>query len=138
MNEEMPPVVEPIEQMLQQLSVNSVFGQPTKENGITVIPVAQIGLGFGYGHGYGRGPDGATEEREPSAGTGEGGGAGGGGGGGAAPRGYIKITSEGVSFEPIIDQTRISLAGIFLVAWSVFWLSATLRAVTKTLAKKRK
>lgn len=134
MNEEMTPVVEPIEQMLKQLSVNTVFGQPTKEDGVTVIPVAQIGLGFGYG--YGRGPDGATEEKEPTAGTGEGGGAG--GGGGASPRGYIKITSEGVSFEPIIDQTRISLAGIFLAAWSVFWISATLRAVTKTLAKKRK
>jgi hypothetical protein len=36
-----------------------------------------------------------------------------------------------VKFEPIMDQTRIALAGILMVAWNVFWVSATIRTALK-------
>ncbi len=131
MNEQMTRVAEPIERLLNRLAVESVFGPPTKEGNVTVIPVAEIGVGFGYGFGFGRGPAGAAEGGEEGAGISEGGGAGGGAGGRAAPRGYIQITPEGVRFEPIIDQARIALAGIAMSAWSVFWISKTIRAFAK-------
>lgn len=131
MNEKVTPVVEPIEHMLERLRVDTVFGEPIKEGEVTVIPVAEIGVGFGYGYGFGRGPKGAAEGEGETAGTSVGGGAGGGAGGRATPRGYIQITGEGVKFEPIIDPARITLAGIAMGAWSVFWISKTIRAFAR-------
>ena len=53
------------------------------------------------------------------------------------PRGYIRIAPEGVSYESIDDQKVIPLAGIFMVAWSVFWIAATIRYIAKQVAKTR-
>lgn len=137
--EEMFPIT-PIEEMLTKLTVESVFGKPTTENGVTVIPVAQVQYGFGYGGGYGRGPKGKGMPvgAEPAGeSTAEGGGSGGGAGGSAIPRGYVRITPDGIQFEPIFDQTRIPLAGIMLGAWSIFWITATIRAIAKAIAQRR-
>ncbi len=41
---------DPIDQLLQRLNVNSVFGAPTQADNVTLIPVAQVTLGFGYGY----------------------------------------------------------------------------------------
>jgi uncharacterized spore protein YtfJ len=131
----------PIEEMLTKLNVESVFGKPTTEGGVMIIPVAEVNFGFGYGGGYGRGPNGNSAETsgvgEPSAPTGEGGGSGGGAGGRATPRGYLHITADGVKFEPISDVTRIPLAGILMVAWSVFWITATVRTIAKAIAQRK-
>jgi len=138
MDEKMTSVVEPIEHMVDGLTVEAVFGKPTHENNVTIIPVAQVGYGFGYGQGYGRAPNGTTNGEQHPAKTAEGGGGGGGGGGSAVPRGYLRITSEGVVFEPIVDQARISLAGIAFAAWTVFWIALTIRALAKVFTKGRK
>jgi uncharacterized spore protein YtfJ len=72
--------IKPIEEMLTKLTVESVFGKPTTENGVTIIPVAQVQYGFGYGSGYGHGPNGQQnmdEDQSDSESTGEGGGGGG-------------------------------------------------------------
>jgi uncharacterized spore protein YtfJ len=127
---------EPIEQMLAQLGVKSVFGEPRSEGGATIIPVAQISCGFGYGGGYGRSgeaPAPETTEGEKD----EGGGSGAGGGGQAKPCGYIRITADGVTFQPITDETRIPIAGILFAAWAVFWVMLTIRTITKAVAKTR-
>ncbi len=134
MDENIRPVVEPIEQMLDQLQVAAVFGKPTKEGDVTIIPVAEVAVGFGYGFGFGRGPGGAGEDDEDASGSGEGGGGGGGAGGRTKPRGFIQIGPDGVSFEPFVDQTRIALAGIAMAAWSVFWISKAMRACAHTCA----
>ena len=42
--------------------------------------------------------------------------------------GFVRITAEGVRYEPFMDPTRISIAGILLSAWSVFWIAKTVRA----------
>jgi len=137
------PVIEPIEQMLDKLSVHSVFGAPIEQPGVTIIPVAHLAYGFGYGSGYGRN-NGADKQQTPASTSpeaadspAEGGGAGGGAGGRATPCGYIRISAEGVTYEPISDNTRIPLAGILFAAWAVFWVMATIRTIAKAVAKTR-
>jgi hypothetical protein len=58
----------------------------------------------------------------------EGGGGGSGAGGRASAKGYIRISDDDVRFEPVVDITRLALGGIAFAAWSVFWVSRTLRA----------
>lgn len=140
---------EPIALLVDNIGVKSVFGEPVEEDGVTIIPVAQVEYGFGYGGGYGTNPNGQesldevastgedgteVEESEDSA-PGEGGGGGGGAGGRATPRGFIRITPEGVNYESISDDDRVPLAGILMVAWSVFWVGATIRTLIKSVAR---
>lgn len=150
---------QPIEQMLDKIGVQAVFGTPIVQEGVTIIPVAQIAYGFGYGGGYGRdngrdngaghaNGDSATSQPvtsetpvadlpSPAAPGGEGGGSGAGAGGRATPCGYIRVTPEGVTYEAITDNNRIPLAGILFAAWAVFWVMATIRTITKAVAKTR-
>ncbi|MCP4164362.1 MAG: hypothetical protein GY759_00530 [Chloroflexi bacterium] len=108
--------------MIDDLDVTSVFGEPSVEGETTVIPVADVMYGYGYGYG------GSAE--------GEGGG-GGGGGGKATPRGYIEVTSDGVSYKATENETLIALAGILTGVWSIFWLAITVMTVAKAVAKVR-
>ena len=139
----------PIAQLVDNIGVKSVFGEPVEEDGVTIIPVAQVEYGFGYGGGYGanangeeseeevavEGEDGLEIDMEEESAPGEGGGGGGGGGGRATPRGFIRITPEGVNYESISDNDRVPLAGILMVAWSVFWIGATIRTLIKSVAR---
>ena len=134
MNAKVTSVAEPIERMLEQLSVDAVFGRPIKEGDVIVIPVAEISTGFGYGDASSRPSSNAAEGDQKTAG--ESGVTGAGGGGRATPRGYIQITPEGIKFEPIMDPARIVLAGIAMGAWSVFWIAKTIRTFTKASVKK--
>ena len=122
-------VTEPIEQLFEKLSVDAVFGQPIQEGDVTIIPVAEVGIGFGYGSGQSP----ATEEEgdEADSGKGEGVSGGVGGGGKATPRGYIKITSDGVIFVSTLDEGRVALAGIAMSAWAIFWIAKTIRAFAR-------
>jgi hypothetical protein len=52
--------------------------------------------------------------------------------------GYLHIGPDGVKYEPIMDLTRIPLAGILLAAWSVFWITATVRAIAKAVAQRKR
>ncbi len=117
MDEQNRPVLETVQQMLDQVRANAVFGSPIQAGQETLIPVAEVSYGFGYGSG--RGP--ADEEGKPVSG-------GGGAGGRAVPRGYIRIGPGGVAFEPILDINRLGMAGILMVAWSVFWIAKAIRA----------
>ena len=116
---------EPIEQLFEKLRVDAVFGQPVQEGDVTIIPVADVGVGFGFGSG--RSPATAEEGEEADRGKSEGGGA----GGKATPRGYIKITPDGVDFVSTLDEGRVALAGIAMVAWAIFWIAMTIRAFVK-------
>jgi uncharacterized spore protein YtfJ len=141
MEQQTTPSTAPIEQMLEKLGVEAVFGKPTGEGEVTIIPVAQVEMGFGYGSGYGRGTrpeQTAGSEAQTPGQEGEGGGGGGGAGGRAIPRGYVRITPQEVKFQPIIDETRIPLAGILMAAWSVFWVAATIRSVVRSIARRKR
>ncbi|MBI3975671.1 MAG: hypothetical protein HY334_04695 [Armatimonadetes bacterium] len=107
-------------------SVKQVFGEPKTVGDRTVIPVAAVSYGFGFG--YGRGTERTDGQTTPAR---EGGGGGGGGQVRARPVAVLEITPEGTRVEPIVDVSRIALAGIALGAWSVFWVSATIRKVAR-------
>lgn len=130
-----------IEQFVERIGVNKVFGAPVQEGGATIIPVAQVEFGFGYGGGYGHASDvdaSASENRDDSASEpGEGGGGGGGAGGRSTPRGYIHISAEGVKFTPIVDELRIPLGGLLVGAWSVFWIAMTIRTIARGIVAVR-
>ena len=127
MHTQTTPTLEPIETILDRMRVTTVFGEPIREGNVTVVPVAEVRVNFGYGYGSGEGPTGNGDQ--PS---GQGGGGGVGAMGVARPRGYLRITADGVRFEPIINQGRIALAGIFLAAWIVFWVSKTIWEAQRT------
>ena len=126
MNDEARPNLEPIEKMVDELGVGAVFGEPIKEGSVTVVPVAEVRFAFGYGYGSGRGR-GEEAEGHPRAEEGSGGGSG--AGGRASAKGYVRISDDEVRFEPVLDVTRLALAGIAFAAWSVFWIGRTVSAV---------
>lgn len=117
--------IEPIEKLFEKLKVDAVFGEPIKEGNVTLIPVADVSVGFGFGSG--QNPAAKEEGGEVESGQGMGGG----GGGKASPRGYIKITPDGVTFESTMDENRVALAGIAMTAWAVFWITAAIRAFAR-------
>ena len=113
MNDEARPNLEPIEKMINGLGVGAVFGEPIREGDVTVIPVAEVRFAFGYGYGSGRG---RGEETEGGPRTDEGSGGGSGAGGRASAKGYVRISADDVKFEPVLDVTRLALAGIAFAA----------------------
>ena len=117
-------VTRPIEEMIDELEVDSVFGDPISKGDVTLIPVAQVGMGFGYGYGFGEGIE------SPASEISEGGGGGGGGGGIARPVGYVRISDSSVTYEPIVDDARLSIARLGIIMWVVFWTLRTLRALS--------
>ena len=117
--------IKPIEKLFEKLKVDAVFGEPIKEGDVTLIPVADVGVGFGFGSGQNPAAEGEGGEAESGQGMG------GGGGGKASPRGYIKITPDGVTFESTMDENRVALAGIAMSAWAVFWIAAAIRAFAR-------
>lgn len=125
MENQLSQAAEHIERIVERLNVNAVFGELRREGDVAVIPVAQIATTFGFGFGSGEGP------AEGEEGMATGGGGGGGGMGSAKPRGFIKITPKGVAFEPAANPFQIPLAGIAMVAWSVFWITLTVRAFAR-------
>ncbi|MBF6049588.1 sporulation protein [Streptomyces sp. NRRL B-1677] len=73
-----------------RVSKTIVYGEPVTAEGITVIPVAEVGIGFGFGGGAGR--------KAGAAMNGEGGG---GGGVMARPRGFIEIKDGTAVYKPL-------------------------------------
>jgi len=152
-------IAAPLERILDEVGVSRAFGEPVVQGDVTVIPVAEVFLGVGFGFGGGPagpaalgaegtgegGSEGGAEsgtESGPAAGAeaAEGSGArpaaggGGGGGGRARPVGVFRVGPGGVSFEPIVDPTRMALGGMVLAGWVVFWASLTVRAVARAIS----
>ncbi len=102
-----------IGQMQGAAATRTVFGEPMEVRGRTIIPVARLRYGFGMGSGRGRG---AVQDQ-----SGEGGG--GGGGVSIRPLAVVEVTDQATRVTSIVDVTRLALAGIAMVAWSVFWIA---------------
>ena len=116
----------PLQTMMDSLSVDGVFGPATMEGDTAVIPVADVMYGFGYGFG------GPAETEGPG-----GSGAGGGGGGRATPRGFIRITPDGVSYTPTNNDTLIAIAGMLTGIWSIFWVAVTIITLIRTVGRSK-
>jgi uncharacterized spore protein YtfJ len=109
-----------LERFLASAGVDRVYGEPLREGDRTVIPAAEVltVLGFGSGFGMGSGPAEPARAASPAedgeAQTAGGGGVGGGGGGRtlARPVAIVVVGPEGVRVEPVVDPTKIALAGL--------------------------
>ena len=115
-----------LKEILGNLGVSSVFGDPVKRGDISIIPVAEMKIGLGSGRGgggRGKGEDKGGVKSSEGDDSGECSMNGYGGGGKVTPKGYIKFAGEKVSFEPILDVTKIAFAGIALVAWAIYWIT---------------
>lgn len=131
MENQIEQVASPVERMVEQFTVSRAFGEVIREGDTAVVPVAEVTSIFGYGHGSGEGPVAAGEGDGVDGKMASGGGGGGGGRGSAKPRGYITITPDGVRYEPMMDPLKISIAGIALTAWIIFWVAMVVRAFAK-------
>jgi uncharacterized spore protein YtfJ len=111
-----------LEDLQANATVDMVFGQPVTTGDKIVIPVASVSYGFGFGFGEG------TDRDDEKMDIGSGGG--GAGGVNAKPLGLVEITPERTRVEPIVNEQTLAVAGMALVAWSVFWVT---RAAVKIL-----
>jgi uncharacterized spore protein YtfJ len=97
--------------LLEAADVSKVYSEPIAHGDTLLIPAAEVlavaGFGIGAGSGFGPDPDSGGRQRS-------GGGGGGGGGGRTLARSVAVIVStpEGVRVEPIVDLTKIALAGL--------------------------
>ena len=111
------PVTGSVEQVMTELvhsaSVNAVFGQPVEREGATIIPCSEIAIGLGLGSGTG-----PVDEQGNSTG----GGSGAGGSSRGRPVAVIVVTRDGVRVEPILDLTKVALAGLTTGAFMLLWL----------------
>ena len=131
MENQIEQVASPVERMVEQFSVSRAFGEVIREGDTAAVPVAEVTSVFGYGHGSGEGPVSSDEGEDMDGRMASGGGGGGGGRGSTTPRGYITISPDGVRYEPMMDPLKVSLAGIALTAWVVFWIAMVVRAFAK-------
>lgn len=105
--------LEAIDQARDALTVRRVYGDPYQEEGVTVIPAANVAGGGG-------------------AGTDQAGNGGGGFGMRARPAGAWVIKDGDVQWRPALDLNRIILVGQIVAIVALL----TVRSVAKTLAKR--
>ncbi|MBQ1090454.1 sporulation protein [Streptomyces sp. B93] len=106
-------------------SVTAVYGEPVTAQGVTVIPVAEVGFGFGAGAGREVGKDRTGKDK-----SGEGGG--GGGGAAARPVGFIEIKDGTATYKPLRDPwTDV------LVPLAALLAALTVPRLTRHLARRR-
>mgnify|MGYP006311707069 FL=1 len=43
----------------------------------------------------------------------------------------LEITPEGVDVQPLMDENRIAIMGMFTGIWSIFWVAKSLLAIFK-------
>ena len=114
------PMTATVEQTLSKIfeatHVSAVFGQPVERGETTIIPCSEIFVSVGMGGGMGTGP--AQKEGETTGGEG----IGGGGGARGRPVAAIVVTPAGVRVEPIVDVTKVALAGATTAGFVFFWL----------------
>jgi uncharacterized spore protein YtfJ len=97
-----------IDHMLDVASVEAVYGTPIKQRDTLIIPAAEVSAYMGFGMGVGS----SGQDTESGESGGEGGGGGGGGFSLSRPVAVIVSGPDGVRVEPVVDATKIALAGI--------------------------
>jgi uncharacterized spore protein YtfJ len=122
-----------LDRVLAAAHSSAVFSAPVEAAGHTVITASEVsaGGGFGYGGGSTTQPE-AASSRRPGAAEASGASAGHGGGGGGGSMGrpvaVISISADGVSVQPVVDATKLAIAGI--TAWGAIAVLAV-RMLTK-------
>ena len=106
-----------VDEFLAAADVSVVYGEPIQHDDTLIIPTAEILCGLGFGVGSGSGSNTDQEAEKPSRGSGSGG-----GGGGrilSRPVAVVVASPEGVRVEPVIDLTKIALAGLTTLGFMV-------------------
>lgn len=96
----------------------AVYSEPVTAGNYTVITASEIAAGGGFGFGSSTTPpkqQGETSQPQAQPSSGGGGGIGGGGGSTGRPVAIIIIGPDGVTVKPVVDVTKIVLAGV--TAW---------------------
>ncbi len=101
--------------------VTVVYGEPVTTEGVTIIPVTEIGFGFGFSGDPGHGPGEATTDQR-----------GGAGGVRARPRGFIEIKNGTATYKPVRNSWLD--VGVPLAALLV---GTALPRLARRLAKRR-
>ena len=105
-----------MEEFLAAADVRVVYGEPIEHDDTMIIPTAEVLCGLGFGVGSGTGTS-AENPDKPSQGSGSGG-----GGGGrilSRPVAVVVASPEGVRVEPVVDITKIALAGLTALGFMV-------------------
>jgi uncharacterized spore protein YtfJ len=106
----------------------AVFGAPVAHGDMTIIPCCRVAVGLGFGGGGGSGAAGGSGAQEGQAPAQTGEGLGGGGGSQGHPVAAIVITPERVQIRPIVDVTRVALAGMATAVALALLIGRALRA----------
>ena len=104
--------------LVETAKVDAVFGQPVERGNAVVIPCSEVVVGLGFGMGGG-----PVDER----GNQVGGGGGAGGGARGRPVAAVVVTQDDVRVEPIMDITKVALAGMTTGAFMLIWLLRLVR-----------
>jgi len=129
-----------LERIFAAAQPGAVYGQPVGAEGHTVITAAEVTSGGGFGMGMGLGPPStpggraaptAEATRPETRQTGGAGGLGGGGGSMGRPVAVIAIGPDGVRVKPVVDVTKVALAGLTAWATMLGLLRARRRARTR-------
>ena len=109
-----------MEKIFEAAQASAVFTEPVINGNYTVISACEVAAGGGFGSGMGVGATteqtGEASQSQSQPASGVGGGIGGGGFSRGRPIAVIVVGPEGVTIKPILDITRVALAGIGL--WS--------------------
>lgn len=119
-----------MEEFLAAADVRVVYGEPIQHEDTMIIPTAEVLCGMGFGVGSGSGTSADEHPENPSQGSGSGG-----GGGGrilSRPVAVVVASPEGIRVEPVVDITKIALAGLTALGFMVgmmFRMSSHRRAL---------
>ena len=118
-------LISSMEKLFSAARANAVFSEPVVSGNYTVITACEVTAGGGFGSGMGFGP---PEEQSGEAAQSQK--ASGGVGGGASsgrPVAAIIVGPDGVSVQPILDVTKVALAGIAFAGSIVVMLRKVLK-----------
>jgi uncharacterized spore protein YtfJ len=106
-----------MEEFLAAADVRVVYGEPIQHEDTIIIPTAEVlcALGFGVGSGGGTNAEQNTDKPFEAKGSG-------GGGGGrilSRPVAVVIASPEGIRVEPVVDITKVALAGLTALGFMV-------------------
>jgi len=106
-----------MEEFLATSDVRVVYGEPIQHDDTMIIPTAEVLCVLAFGIGSGSGTNADQNPEKPSQGSGSGG-----GGWGRAlsrPVAVVVASPEGVRVDPVVDLTKIALAGLTALGFMV-------------------
>ncbi len=110
-------VLDTIREMVQNTTVEKVYGSPVTKDGVTMLPVAKVTGGGGGGSGTGPGGEGQ-----------EAGGTGGGLGLTARPLGVFVLKEGKVGWRPAVDLNKVILGGQIVMVTAIIVAGILIRA----------